>query len=94
MLYGVGSELALTLKNSLNGFGYSLCDIAGLDLTKLQNFRLFFNMGSWGLNVPHCNRLTYYNLLDYKTSQRVVLASFFRAGSPSATLEQVYCNAS
>lgn len=94
MLYGVGSEVALVLKNSLNGYGYSLCDVVGLDLTKLYNFRLFFNMGSWGLNLPQCNRLTYYNLLDYKTTQRVVLASFFRAGSPTQTLEQVYFNAS
>lgn len=93
LLYGVGAEFAACLKNSLNGYGYSLCDIVGLDITKLKNFRLFFNMGGWGLNLPQCNRLTYYNLLDYKTTQRVVLASFFRTGAPAFSLAHVYYNA-
>lgn len=93
LLYGISSELALCLKNSLNGYGYSLCDIIGLDISKLQNYRLFFNMGTWGLGLPHCNRLNYYNLLDYKTSQRVVLATFFQVGTGAPSLEQTYLNA-
>lgn len=93
LLYGVSSELALCLKNSLNGYGYALCDIVGLDISKLQNYRLFFNMGVWGLGLPHCNRLNYYNLLDYKTSQRVVLAAFSQVGTSTPSLEQTYFNA-
>jgi hypothetical protein len=46
LLYGISAEVALCLKNSLNGYGYSLCDIVGLDISKLQNYRLFFNMST------------------------------------------------
>lgn len=44
LLYGVSGEVALILKNSLNGYNYSLIDVIGLDISKLVNYRLFFNM--------------------------------------------------
>lgn len=94
LLYGINTEVALFLKNSLNGFGYSLIDVTGIDITKLKNYRLFFNMSSWEFDLNHCSRLIYYNLLDYKTSQRVILACFSQVGSSVGSVEGVFCNAS
>lgn len=93
VLYGLSAELVLYLRNHINGFFYSLIDIIGVDISKLKNYKLFFNLNEWGFNANHCSRLTYYNLLDYKTSQRVVLCCFSEISSVTRTIENVYYNA-
>lgn len=93
LLYGISSELAICFKNSLNGFFLSLLDITGVDISKLKNYKLFFNMSAWAFDARHCSRLTYYNLLDYKTSQRVILTCFSQPGAITLSIENVFLNA-
>lgn len=94
LLYGINADVALFLKNSLNGFKYSLIDITGIDITKLMNYRLFFNASLWGFNLNHCSRLVYYNLLDYKSLQRVILACFSQIAVNAKSVENTFYNAS
>lgn len=94
LIYGMGAELALVMKNSLNGFNLSLIDVVGVDLSKLRSYKLFFNMTGWDMSAANCARLNYYNLLDYKNSQRVVLTCFSPVGSKMASIENVFYNAS
>lgn len=93
VLYGLSGEVALYIKNTINGYFYSLIDIIGLDISKLKNYKLFFNLEAWAFEARHCNRLNYYNMLDYKTSQRTILASFSSVGSSIQSVETTFCNA-
>lgn len=93
ILYGINVELINFLANSLNGFMYSLVDIIGVDITKLKNYRLFFNLHSWDISLSHCTKLIYYNLLNYKNSQRLILTCFLQNSSTLQSIELTFCNA-
>ena len=92
LLHGINTEVARYAKNSLYGFEMSLIDSTGIDISKLKNYKHFFNMDEWSFTLYRFSRLVYYNILDYKNNQRTVFTCFGVADTVWNSLEPVFFN--
>ncbi len=91
-LVGLNSQLLLLWRNSVNSSLTSLIDVVGLDLSRLNNYALFFNADQLSLSPSYFNRSIFYNCLDYKISARYVFVSFFNNKEVINSLEKVFSN--
>lgn len=92
-LYDIKSEVLKMLSNTINSYLYSLLDIVGLDLTKLKNYNLFFNIEDIHLNSNFFERLVIYSTLNYSYNHRIIYYCFSDIKSKYISLENTYYNA-
>lgn len=91
-MYGFNTQLLKLLKNSYHSYLMSLTDITGVDLSKLHNYNMFFNVSGWDFYDNNFTRLVYYNVLDYKTNNRYVFTMLSQTSTEYVTVEQTFFN--
>lgn len=92
-LFGLNSEALKILKPRINSYFISLIDVVGVDLTKVNNYNLFFNIQDLQLKPIFFERCVTYNILDYKTSSRYTFWCFSQAKAIFTSLENTFSNA-
>lgn len=91
--YNLGTNSLIFLKHSLGFALLSLIDVIGIDITKLKNYGLFFNIQSWQFPTQLSTKLIYYNAIDYRTSSRVIIATFSSHTYRHKSIETIFLNA-
>lgn len=90
---GISNQINNLFKTYFNSYWLSLIDITGVDLTKLTNYNCLFNTLDWNFISNNWLALTYYNLINYNTSERIIF-SYFNANKTSLfTLTNTFMNA-
>lgn len=89
----LNSDFLFLYKNSAHGYFTSLIDMTGLDISKLNNYAALLNTIIWSDNWKNLNKLIYFNTLNYKINERVILTSFINNNCKINSLENIFFNA-
>ena len=92
-VYSLGPEIINFLKLSLCSYKLSLMDITGVDLTKLNNYNLFFNVGDTYLAPKLFERCIIYNVIDYSNNGRYGFFYFMPEKLYSCSVSDFFYNA-
>lgn len=88
----LNSDFLFIYKNSLQGYHISLIDATGVDISKLSSYISLLNTNIWAENWQNLTKLIYYNTLNYKTNERLILTAFTNINTEIKTLENVFYN--
>lgn len=92
LIYGLNTQILRLFKNNYRSYMTTLIDITGVDLTKLNNYNIFFNVINWNFYNNYFTRLVYYNILDYKNNTRYIFTTLSATDTEYYTLERVFFN--